>query len=125
VVGQRKFGGNAQAISRDRWLHHTSLLWDFDPQRMGLLRQPSKAPDYRSGRAHEEFVMRLREVCGSREGLVQALCEGLQHQGFRVQEAALEEAEAAAAAAAGGLRGTRLLGEEEYLPGAAAAAAAV
>lgn len=29
VVGERKVGGNAQSISKNRWLHHTSFLWDF------------------------------------------------------------------------------------------------
>lgn len=96
--GDRKFGGNAQAITKDRcwgppaaalpaagiitpgprllaatcrcqptpavcnaaaaaaaaagaphrrWVHHTSLLWDFQRERMALLRQPSKQPEYR------------------------------------------------------------------------------
>ena len=30
-----------------RWVHHTSLLWDFQPQRMQLLKQPAKQPEYR------------------------------------------------------------------------------
>ena len=47
VFGDRKFGGNAQAITRGRWLHHTSFLWDYQPQRMALLQHPSKTPEYR------------------------------------------------------------------------------
>lgn len=47
VYGDRKFGGNAQAITGKRWLHHTSLLWDYDPANMALLKHPSKAPEYR------------------------------------------------------------------------------
>jgi lipoate-protein ligase A len=47
VFGDHKFGGNAQAITGKRWLHHSSLLWDFQPQRMGLLAQPRKQPQYR------------------------------------------------------------------------------
>lgn len=43
----RKFGGNAQAITRQRWLHHTSFLWDFKPENMQLLKAPVRAPDYR------------------------------------------------------------------------------
>ena len=50
AFGQRKFGGNAQAITKQRWLHHTSLLWDFDPARMQLLKHPSKIPEYRAVR---------------------------------------------------------------------------
>lgn len=48
VFGERKFGGNAQAITKNRWLHHTSLLWDFADARMALLKHPSKVPEYRA-----------------------------------------------------------------------------
>ena len=47
MFGERKFGGNAQAITGRRWLHHTSLLWDFDPDNMALLRPPARQPKYR------------------------------------------------------------------------------
>lgn len=52
AFGERKFGGNAQAITKGRWLHHTSFLWAFQPDRMALLRQPAKAPAYRAVRPH-------------------------------------------------------------------------
>lgn len=32
-----QFGGNAQSITKDRWVHHTSFLWDFDPANMDYL----------------------------------------------------------------------------------------
>jgi len=48
TFGERKFGGNAQAITKQRWLHHTSLLWDFDPHKMALLKHPQRIPDYRA-----------------------------------------------------------------------------
>jgi lipoate-protein ligase A len=51
VFGARKFGGNAQAITNKRWLHHTSFLWDFDPANMAALLNPAKQPDYRQVRA--------------------------------------------------------------------------
>jgi hypothetical protein len=47
VFGERKFGGNAQAITSKRWLHHTSLLWDYDPLNMAVLTNPRKQPAYR------------------------------------------------------------------------------
>lgn len=47
VYGERKFGGNAQAITSKRWLHHTSLLWDYDPLNMAVLTNPKKQPAYR------------------------------------------------------------------------------
>lgn len=47
VFGGRKFGGNAQAITSRRWLHHTSFLWDYRPANMALLTNPAKQPQYR------------------------------------------------------------------------------
>ncbi len=47
VFEQRKFGGNAQAITGKRWLHHTSFLWDYDPAAMALLKHPPRSPKYR------------------------------------------------------------------------------
>ena len=58
-LGDRKFGGNAQTISRDRWVHHTSFLWAFAAENMALLRLPDKRPDYRLDRAHGEFLTQL------------------------------------------------------------------
>lgn len=47
VFGDRKFGGNAQSITRGRFLHHTSFLWDYQDARMAYLRHPDRAPAYR------------------------------------------------------------------------------
>ena len=51
----RKFGGNAQSISRGRWVHHTSFLWDYDPTHMTYLQLPEKRPAYRADRDHHSF----------------------------------------------------------------------
>ncbi|CAI0454050.1 unnamed protein product [Linum tenue] len=61
VFGNRKFGGNAQSITKDRWIHHTSFLWDYEDRNMTYLKLPSRAPEYRSARDHTEFVCRMRE----------------------------------------------------------------
>ena len=45
-IDDLKFGGNAQSISGKRWLHHTSLLWDYEPARMALLQHPARQPEY-------------------------------------------------------------------------------
>ena len=58
-LGDRKFGGNAQSISGKRWLHHTSLLWDYEPERMSLLQLPTRRPAYRADRPHGDFVRGL------------------------------------------------------------------
>jgi lipoate-protein ligase A len=50
TFGERKFGGNAQAITKQRWLHHTSLLWGFESGNMALLKHPSRVPEYRAVR---------------------------------------------------------------------------
>ncbi|CAM9864619.1 unnamed protein product [Phaeothamnion confervicola] len=68
VFGDLKFGGNAQAITRDRWLHHTSFLWSFDPRNMSYLRIPDRMPEYRNGRDHAGFLTTLDAHIGSRGG---------------------------------------------------------
>jgi lipoate-protein ligase A len=61
VIGDRKCGGNAQYICKDRWLHHTSFLWDYAPHRMEYLLLPKRAPRYREGRSHYHFLTPLKE----------------------------------------------------------------
>ncbi|XP_042498673.1 putative lipoate-protein ligase A isoform X2 [Macadamia integrifolia] len=61
VFGDRKFGGNAQSISRRRWIHHTSFLWDYEVRNMAYLKVPRRAPDYRSARSHVEFVCHMKD----------------------------------------------------------------
>ena len=61
ALGDRKFGGNAQYLQKNRWLHHTTLLWDFDPQNMKSLKMPPKVPLYRNTRDHQDFLCKLRD----------------------------------------------------------------
>ena len=67
VIGNRKCGGNALYIKKDRWLIHTSLLWNYAPQRMQLLKYPPKTPSYRAGRSHDEFLCKLSDIFPSKE----------------------------------------------------------
>jgi hypothetical protein len=60
-LGDFKVGGNAQSVSRDRWVHHTSWLWDYTPAHMALLALPSKRPAYRRDRPHTSFLARLSD----------------------------------------------------------------
>ena len=60
TIGSRKIGGNAQAISGDKFLQHTSFLWDYRDDRMALLKTPEKQPAYREQREHGGFVERLK-----------------------------------------------------------------
>lgn len=61
VIGEKKCGGNALYIKKDRWVIHTSFLWDYDTARMRLLKHPPKTPQYREGRSHEEFVCKMSD----------------------------------------------------------------
>lgn len=95
----RKFGGNAQALGRERWVHHTSFLWEFDEsllQRYLLL--PERRPAYRANRSHLDFLVKLnsfpnlflgeqppRRIFESR--LLQSLS-----QSFQLRSATLSEA---------------------------------
>lgn len=61
AIGERKWGGNAQSIIKGRWLHHSSLLWDYCHENMDYLLHPPKTPSYRQGRSHGDFLCRLRD----------------------------------------------------------------
>lgn len=61
VLGEKKWGGNAQSIVKGRWLHHSSLLWDYHSERMDYLLLPEKMPVYRKKRDHQDFLCRLKD----------------------------------------------------------------
>ncbi|MCB1118392.1 MAG: lipoate--protein ligase family protein [Chlamydiia bacterium] len=59
VIGDRKVGGNAQYLRKERWLHHTTFLWDYRPDNMRYLSLPKKRPNYRQDRHHTDFLTTL------------------------------------------------------------------
>jgi lipoate-protein ligase A len=60
VVNDRKFSGNSQRWLKHAFLHHGTILYRFDLDRVGqLLKPPSRQPDYRSQRSHADFVTNL------------------------------------------------------------------
>lgn len=61
ALGERKCGGNAQYLRKERWLHHTSFLWNYKEENMKYLSLPKKRPAYRKDRSHEEFLCTLKE----------------------------------------------------------------
>lgn len=71
AFGSRKFGGNAQSITKKRWIHHTSFLWDYDVKNMGYLKHPMKAPDYRLARNHIDFLCRMKDYVPSRSRFIE------------------------------------------------------
>jgi len=90
VFGEKKIGGNAQYIKKDRWLHHTSFLWDYCPEKMKLLLLPSKTPKYRSGRGHQDFLCRLSDHFSHPQEIITALKKTLRNR-FELKEAALSD----------------------------------
>lgn len=72
IIEDKKCGGNAQYIQKDRWLHHTSFLWNFKKENMSYLQLPAKRPKYRLDRGHLDFLCTL-----NREGSISQLVEKL------------------------------------------------
>ncbi len=73
VIGAKKCGGNAQYITKDRFLQHTSFLWDFTPENMECLLHPRKTPNYREGRPHKEFLCTLKDHFPSKEAFFEKI----------------------------------------------------
>jgi lipoate-protein ligase A len=71
AIDARKFSGNAQQRKRTHLLHHGTLLYAFEIDKISrYLKSPPREPDYRRGRSHEEFVTNLSM---ERQVLVQAI----------------------------------------------------
>ena len=95
VLGERKIGGNAQSITKDGWLHHTSFLWDYDEMHMSYLALPEKRPKYRKSRDHDDFLVKLSSHYGHIEGGKRALFEEMKkatEKVFDVEELSLSDA---------------------------------
>ncbi len=80
VIGDFKCGGNAQYIKKDRWLQHTSFLWDYCPQKMESLLLPRKIPKYREGRSHGDFLCTLNKYLPSKESFFEQMTKMLSSQ---------------------------------------------
>ncbi len=79
VLGDHKFGGNAQYLRKDRWLHHSTLLWDYDMDQMNYLLMPSRRPGYRGERPHEMFLCRLRDHLPCPQSFLNSIPQQLAH----------------------------------------------
>jgi lipoate-protein ligase A len=61
AIGGLKFSGNSQRRGKHFLLFHGSFLLNFDLELMEkVLPMPSRAPDYRFGRSHSDFLMNLK-----------------------------------------------------------------
>jgi lipoate-protein ligase A len=90
VFDDKKVGGNAQYLAKNRFLHHTSFLYDFSPERMACLKHPVKEPIYRAGRAHKEFITTLKPYFPIKEIFDEKLEEALTVF-FKVERLCYEE----------------------------------
>lgn len=94
VIGEKKCGGNAQYFTKERFSHHTSFLWDYQPERMDYLLHPKKKPTYRGERPHSEFLCTLKEHYPELHDLKGAFLKVLS-ESFELLHRTKEEAEAA------------------------------
>ncbi len=90
VIGEKKCGGNAQYITKNRFVHHTTFLWDFNPQNMNYLLYPPKTPKYRQGRSHLTFLEVLKKHFLSKEIFFGKIKKELKKQ-YEVKEVFLKE----------------------------------
>lgn len=100
-LNDSKIAGNAQSITKNAWLHHTSWLWQADKQAMTkYLKQPplDRLPEYRRLRSHESFVASLSQAFDSdvtaTDGLAviaNGLCETLRADGWELVDQPMDE----------------------------------
>lgn len=84
VLGDRKIGGNAQYLQKNRWLHHTTFLFDYEEKNMGYLLHPKRQPTYRRQRPHHEFLTKLKPLL-SKEDFITRLVNYL-HSHYQLEQ---------------------------------------
>ncbi|MBS0622139.1 MAG: lipoate--protein ligase family protein [Verrucomicrobia bacterium] len=92
VIGERKVGGNAQYLRKERWLHHTSLLWDYSADHMNCLQMPRRTPLYRNERSHLDFIGKLKEHFADEAAFFSQVRERLQER-FVLRPVSFQEIE--------------------------------
>ncbi len=85
AIGEKKCGGNAQYIQKNRFVHHTTFLWDFKPTSMDYLLYPRRTPKYRKGRSHLDFLCRIKDHLSSEELFLERVKIGLEKR-FSLKE---------------------------------------
>jgi len=65
VENQKKISGNAQKRGKHFIMHHGTILYDFDLQRIEqYLTMPEDIPEYRANRSHLDFVTNISASAG-------------------------------------------------------------
>ncbi|MGB2630411.1 MAG: lipoate--protein ligase family protein [Candidatus Omnitrophota bacterium] len=60
AIKGKKVSGNSQARKRKYFLHHGTVLHDFNLNMISqYLKHPSKEPEYREGRSHKDFLTNI------------------------------------------------------------------
>jgi lipoate-protein ligase A len=63
VMGDKKVAGTSMFRSRNYLLYQASLIVDLDIELLSkCLKHPTKEPDYREGRGHEDFLVGLSDL---------------------------------------------------------------
>ena len=93
AIANHKCGGNAQYLRKNRFVHHTTFLWDYSEEKMNFLLFPPKVPKYREERSHENFLTQLKHFLPSKEEFTKRVSISLE-QNFSVKKITLENVEA-------------------------------
>ena len=92
TVGEKKFGGNAQYFRKERFLHHTSFLFDYQESNMNYLLYPPKTPQYRQGRSHQDFLTKLTHHFESKEAVIDRISNELATH-YKISNCTYQEAQ--------------------------------
>jgi lipoate---protein ligase len=92
VIGNYKCAGNAQYLTKKRWLLHTSWLWDFNKKMMNYLTNPKKQPNYRQQRSHNDFLTPIKTHFSTKNTFVEKLVNTL-NKFFELKVQTLESAQ--------------------------------
>ena len=77
TINHKKCGGNAQYITKNRFVHHTTFLWDYENEKMDYLLQPKRIPTYREDRPHSDFLCRLKDFLPTKKTFISSIVKEL------------------------------------------------
>lgn len=73
TLGNLKFSGNAQRRKKDYFLFHGTFLYEFPLDLISrFLKMPSRKPEYRKDRSHQEFVTNISLPAASIKQTIQS-----------------------------------------------------